>query len=654
MASASALDSNKSAAELMREQHEAATDHHVMVEDVPDEDDIQHPPPGKEPLPERAVNGVGGVPMSARAAGKQKAQDTPGSARLDTASEEAFPALGSGPRPQPAPSTSTWGGKPLSSTILNGISPNVSRPSSSGATTPASPRWSATSTPIYGAPLAQQLGQAPNVVYLPGRNVIPFEISKAELDKTRLSQVALNTLSRKMGVKVTLKELTNSVQFLMSGPPSKVSEVMRVINQEFTLKLKRTVEIPASVKAHIIGRGGSNVIALQKKFSVKIQVQDKEKPAKNTAMDSEAAVVEISGHAGGVRSAEQEILGLVKERQPKVDRHLPEIMPRYHPFIERRFADQIDRYRQDHDVHVQIPAFGPLPGPSRPTTLRKSQTPFITISGDPTVAAQAQAELEQLAKRLQEQLHQEELQVPFNPYMVGDRGMSQEDFFNQTGCLLIPPEEGGDALIFGPKENLPTAVDKVNQLAENVIEQSVDTHRSFHNADHGADAQARAVARYLRQKQIENEFRDRYNTDLVFPSPQEAATNWRVFGQENRNVRQAQGDLVRIVQAYPPQRLRKLPVDPFFHPHLPTLFGGDLRDQFNVHLLNPDVGDDHVILIYEGDGEPNGLFEISRAKPTASQLDGFVSALQQAENHIRSRIPEDTVIVNRELEVPHR
>src|ERR1700712_4468661 len=88
-------NTTKTPAQLMQEQDEAAGTHTVTVEDVVDEDDVQHPPPPHKHAEEAETtkqNGDGTTPLSEKAAGKQKASEkTP---VLDTQSEEAFPALG--------------------------------------------------------------------------------------------------------------------------------------------------------------------------------------------------------------------------------------------------------------------------------------------------------------------------------------------------------------------------------------------------------------------------------------------------------------------------------------------------------------------------------------------------------------------------------
>jgi hypothetical protein len=103
-------------AQQLMQQHDHDNDHHVTVEDVPDEEDLAHPPPAAKSVPE--------APLSEKAAGKQKAESAapaPKKPTLNMASEDAFPALGSVKPRTAAPVASGWGKKPAAVTSSNGL-----------------------------------------------------------------------------------------------------------------------------------------------------------------------------------------------------------------------------------------------------------------------------------------------------------------------------------------------------------------------------------------------------------------------------------------------------------------------------------------------------------------------------------------------------
>jgi hypothetical protein len=125
-------------AQKLMEQH----DHHVTVEDVVDEEDIIHPPPSATHKAD--TSDAPTATLSEKAAGKQKAEDTPAPAKktnapLNMSSEEAFPALGPAKPHAPPSFAATWGKKPAS-VGTNGVNGNGQTPSNptSRAPTPAS------------------------------------------------------------------------------------------------------------------------------------------------------------------------------------------------------------------------------------------------------------------------------------------------------------------------------------------------------------------------------------------------------------------------------------------------------------------------------------------------------------------------------------
>lgn len=200
-------------AQKLMEQH----DHHVTVEDVVDEEDIIHPPPSasKPATPD--------VPLSEKAAGKQKADDSaapaskPAKPVLNTASEEAFPALGPvKPRVQaPAP---TWGKKPaaVGSNSVNG-SNNASR-----ASTPAS-------------------GPALPTMSIPGQynesiRFAPNQLTPRKDLKKPINEI-IREINRRSKAKLEMKQLGGMIVFESTGPVDAVRQSLKDIANEVGSKV---------------------------------------------------------------------------------------------------------------------------------------------------------------------------------------------------------------------------------------------------------------------------------------------------------------------------------------------------------------------------------------------------------------------------------
>ena len=105
------------AAMLAAQHSEQDTAHKATVEDVPDEDELKHPPPSSS-VEDRKPNAPSAAPTPAQAApaAAPKPKEKPA---FDVQSEELFPALG-GPKPK-TPAAATWGAKPsAAAAVANG------------------------------------------------------------------------------------------------------------------------------------------------------------------------------------------------------------------------------------------------------------------------------------------------------------------------------------------------------------------------------------------------------------------------------------------------------------------------------------------------------------------------------------------------------
>jgi hypothetical protein len=204
-AASSATEGLTPAQKLMQEH-----DHHVTVEDVPDEDDVAPPPPSAKP----------DAPLSEKAAGKQKADDTPApkKAALNTSSEEAFPALGPAkPRGQ-APVAPTWSKKPAAVTS-NGANGSAA----SNGTGPAIPIGRGPALPSMNIPgkHTERISFSPN--QLTPRAHLKKPVNDIIRDINRRSKAKLEYKSGPGGtvifestgpveaVRQTLKEIANEV-----------------------------------------------------------------------------------------------------------------------------------------------------------------------------------------------------------------------------------------------------------------------------------------------------------------------------------------------------------------------------------------------------------------------------------------------------------
>lgn len=195
-------------AQKLMEQH----DHHVTVEDVPDEEDLAHPPPTASDA----------SALSEKAAGKQKADDAPVPAKkpaLNTSSEEAFPALGPvKPRAQ-ASVAPTWGKKPAAVTSNGNAGSN-------------------------GAPASLPIGRGPALptMNIPGKHTERISFSPKQLTPRQQLKKPVNDIirdiNRRSKAKVEYKVGPGgTVIFESTGPVDAVRQSLKEIADEVGSKV---------------------------------------------------------------------------------------------------------------------------------------------------------------------------------------------------------------------------------------------------------------------------------------------------------------------------------------------------------------------------------------------------------------------------------
>ena len=623
----STAEAGKTPAQLMAERDAAHEAHPVTVEDVVDEDDIEHPPPPHiEGAPEPVTNGSNGM-MSAKSAGKQKEKPSV----LDTQDEEAFPTLGAPSKPA-AQAPPGWGSK---GTLR----------------TPASPALSGSSTPRPASrgPLAPTGG----AVNLPSQNRDSFDIMKEDLNPNAPLQKVLADAKRKYKVITGMQEISGgrARRIYAEGPQkAQVRQALLDISKAISVEKEQKIEVPASVSAAIIGRGGANISALQQKHGVKINIKRDSRPPSNDPMDPRIDVVEVRGDAASVREVTYRIQEMVKQHQPKVNLPIRGIPPEYYPFLAGQHATRVQELQQGNDLNINIPQYHTWqaqPPPRAVSTGRPQFVPHgdshIMLSGEQEQAMQAKAAIEELVRELEQQLVLEELTAEqvLHPYIVGERGMDPLEFLEKTGCaVVLPPShhETDDIHIIGPQDRLDEGRDLIEQLMSQKYNRPVDLRKQFADAPMGPERHSRALAQYLQQKALEREFMDNHNSEIFFPINSNAAPSWSVISSDQQKAVAAKNDLMKIAQAFPTSRIQLMEMDPYYHPHMEDMFSQQLQEEHGVVMIVSDDPEEPVVLVYEGPSQDEP-FTLPRQRPTSPEQKEFERALQAAQEYMLGAIP---------------
>ncbi|KAJ4378014.1 hypothetical protein N0V83_000844 [Neocucurbitaria cava] len=645
-ATSSATEGLTPAQQLM-EQH----DHHVTVEDVPDEEDIAHPPPSAS-----AKHASDAAPLSEKAAGKQKAEDAPIPAKkpaLNTSSEEAFPALGPAkPRAQ-ASVAPTWSKKPaaVTSNGVNGTAGN----GASGASTPASGAGTPASLPVGRGPALPSMN-------IPGKHTERISFALNQLTPRQQLKKPVNDIirdiNRRSKAKLEFKSgPSGTVIFEATGPVDAARQALKEIANEVGSKQSVDIPVPASVRAHIIGRQGSKIQEISKSTGARIQV-----PKAEAGEDEDTVVnVHIEGNALTAEMARREIDKIVNERTSTVNLRLKEIPAEFYPFLAGPHNVHTDNLTRDRDVNIQIPQYHTWRSQAPPQSARNQPVSFvpqtnfpIQISGDRAAAQQVQAELERRVQQLRQQLaiEQRSIERGRHQFIVGERGGSLHDFLEETGCSIILPPNTDDSetvYIVGPPNKIEQGINKLEDLAASMTMATADAAREHRGPN--AQAHAHNLTRYLRQRQALAELERMHEASIVAPTDRDAPTGWEIYARNGKNSMKARGDIMSVFAGHPPSRFATMDVDPFYHQILRQRNAPKVRQDHGVHIVFPDGEEEspQLILVFEG-STPHDEYAIPRGAPSAAEIKAYQNGLQQAQQYIQGLTKNQSQIESRGLE----
>lgn len=652
-----------SAAQKLLQKH-AEDPHHVTVEDVPDED-----------LPAKVANDASGswaAPITTKATGKQPQGPK---STLDTQSHELFPELGA-PKGKSANVAPIWGAK----SNANGKS-NGAASTSTGA--------SRSSTPVSGAATPQ--GAKQPEMKIPGRNVESvtlepqFIMPRTQLrrpipdiikDINRKSRATINMATTSNGrlrfdatgpqdvAQQALKDLVSQIGTRVCHTPSRCHLLHRLTDSKQTV----TVPIPQSTRAHIIGKGGSVIKALQEKTGAKIQLPkvDESQPVDE---DDDATIdVIVEGNALSAASARNEILKIAGERSANIQTKVRGIPAALYPFIAGPGNALALALEEDNGIQVRVPPHQAYTSAPAPVPAAPGQRPVfapaghdenhIQLAGDRAAVQKVRAEIERQAAELQQQLEAEQLSIQRgrHQFIIGERGIPTEEFFADTGCtIILPTDEDDDTVtVIGPADQVQTGLEKAMDLAMGMQMSNLDIARFHRTAPAGAAAHAGYVTRYLRQRKEIERLEKLYHTHINTPFSQDGALPWELYSREGKNAIRAQSEITGLINAQPPSRMCTLGIDPFFHQHLRSDVTSRVKRDYGVQIVVPEASqaDAPVLLVFEGPDPIEGPYQLPRTKPTDAEIRAFKQGLEDAEKHILGLINKQEQITTSALDVP--
>lgn len=399
---------------------------------------------------------------------------------------------------------------------------------------------------------------------------------------------------------------------------------------------------------------------IQQRTGARVQVPRADDSAAGEDDDDSATIdVFIEGDAVAAEMARREIESIVKERASNITLRLKTIPPEFFPFIAGAHNAHVNELEERTKAQIRVPRYDTWTKQPPPQEADVGQIRFVPhperhihISGERAAAQEARAEIERRAAELQRQLTLRQLAINRgqHQFILGDSDTALHDFLAETGCSIIlpPPDEDSEFLtITGPPEHIEAGVNRAMELATSMQMASIDLSRQ-HPAAH-----ARALTSYLQQRQVIKELENLYDARIVLPQTSEGPVTWEVYSRDGKNTIRARSDIMNLIQAHPPARIRSLQVDPYFHPYLRSRSRAQLKDDFGVHLIVPDdIDSPEVVLVYEGPSQAGAEYQVPRHRPSSEEIAAFERALQAAQESLLKTLGDQKDIVSRSVSIP--
>ena len=427
-----------------------------------------------------------------------------------------------------------------------------------------------------------------------------------------------------------------------------------------------------SARPYIIGKQGTVIKAISDRTGAKIRFPRIDEPGASQDHDEDVDMtidMTMEGDPLALALAQQEVDSIVNERTSTVNLRLRNIPAEYYPFIAGPRNARVTAIEDNHQVKVQIPDFdswfhlSPTQAPSNgmPAEFSPHPSNHIRISGDRLAVQAARAEIERhVDEELRRQITLSEISIDRNrhQFVLSEGHESLHRLLEETGCAVILPPESTDTemlAVIGPQGQIDQGVERILDLATSMHMHSIDVAKQHAHAPNGSQAHARALLQYLQERQAIEQLEKQYDARIVLPKA--ADDPLEVYSREGKNALRARSDIMNLINAHPPSRLRHLDVDPFYHEHIKQQSARRLRDDHGVHLLLPDRVDEspQILLVYE-DVVPGGAaaYQVPRQRPSPVEIASFEKGLQKAQEYILEILQGQQDIDSRVLEVPSR
>lgn len=629
-----------SAARLLLEQHMS---HNATVEDGSDDE--------ARPQPAAASETPGHETMAAPSTSRSPSRAPSAATKpAETNYSELFPEFGGGASKVAAPVWPARAGKTIGAVPSNSTS-QLSSPE------PVSQGLDSSVAPKLSIP-----GQHQERYILPAGELLP----PAQM-KRPLADI-VKDFNRKSRAQIKVKPHPDDMVMIeATGPKGEATtKSLKDFVALIGAKVKLEVDIPRWARPHIIGKSGTTIKAIEERTGARVHVpKDDGRTTANDENDDEAVIqVMLEGNSQQVAHAQDIIHRIVGESGGQVETSLKGIPAEFYPFIAGPSNSNVNRIEQEKGVKIRVPRAHPLSS-TPPVVSAQSGAPvwtpaeasFIRLAGDRNAVKAARLEIEQHAQELRNQLTVKVIDLPpgRHQFIIGDKGVSMDQFFEETGCTIVfPNDEDDDAVkIIGYPHQAAAGVEKAADLGMDMQCSNVDVSRFYRQAPGGAAVHARYFTRYLQQKRELERVGKEYNVYFNTPFSEQGALPWELYSRDGKNIIRAQSEIKALADAYPPARMATVSVDPFYHQHIKKEVLPHVQQNFGVHLVIPDAAEANapVLLVYEGASSPDSS-QVARSQPSQSEISEMQKRLRDAQSYLNDLMSQREPVSATSIEVP--
>ncbi|EGV62005.1 hypothetical protein PSN45_000719 [Yamadazyma tenuis] len=378
----------------------------------------------------------------------------------------------------------------------------------------------------------------------------------------------------KTSIECTTSQHTKRRTFLITGKPEDVKLAKRLVIKKLTKPVSTSFEVPAKLRAKIIGPQGKVLRPIISESEVKIEIGAEETfvdgDASNDDIFNKVITIVIYGDTEGCKLAKGRILDIVKDETKNLSIKIS-VDETVKPFAAKFLQDFIDE--QFKELDILVPEF-------------KSSKNVITIIGERELALSAKDEINSKLAQLASKLVIEDVPIPKlkHQFLPIDQILEEENVLIKllgTGVQFI-----------GEKAKIPVAKEKARQTTSQYKIEVLDMSK----AHKGNIPHVSAVAEFLKVQGFFNQVGLKHGVVVNAPSksvldtatitsiPIEFVVNSAEVSDEN--IKAAKKEVVSTVNKLAPDSVKVIDdIDSFLISKVPSAIDSLVKENNITYVI---------------------------------------------------------------------